>query len=52
MIMRGNVARCITDVKSYKEEKELLKITFNNGNTISLRLNDIKKYKVYGEVKK
>ena len=51
MIMRGNVTRCAINVKSYKEEKELLKITFSNGNIISIKLNDIKKYKVYGDKK-
>lgn len=46
MIMRGNVARCITNVKSCIEEKEMLKITLSNDNIISIKLNDIKKYKV------
>ena len=46
MIMRGNVARCITTVQSYIEEKEMLKITLSNDNIISIKLNDIIKYKV------
>ena len=46
MIMRGNVARYITNVKSYIEEKKMLKITLSNDNIISIKLNDIIKYKV------
>lgn len=51
IIMRGNVARCIKNVKSYIEEKEILKITLYNDNIISIKLNDIKKYKAYGDEK-
>ena len=46
MLMRGNVARCITNVKSFIEEKDMLKITLSNDNIISIKLNDIIKYKV------
>lgn len=52
MILRGKIPYTIFNVKSYIEEKEILKITLNNDNIISIKLNNIKEYKVYGEVKK
>lgn len=51
IIMRGKIPHTIFNVKSYIEEKGILKITLNNDNIISIKLSDIKEYKVYGDKK-
>jgi hypothetical protein len=51
-IYKDGTGKAWGNVREYKEQNGLLKITLDTGYTISFSLDTIKKYKVYGEVKK